>query len=312
MKSRRRATWKAAARWGAMGWLAWRILGPEVAPRYEQGQVRPLRIPGRSVFVGEREFFVRETGPPDASPLVLVHGWSLDGEMTFHRMIPALAESFRVIIPDHRNHGRSEWIRGRFDIIDLADELAGVLDAVGVRNATLFGWSMGGMVTQELARRRPDLVDRMILGATAAKPIPRHRTAAAAVLWLGRTLARISRQEMATATGTVLLRTDSLEPRHHRWMRTGLLRRDPTLYYETGSAVWRFDSTPWIGRVSTPALVIIPTDDQMVPPGAQRDLASQLENVEVAELDEGRHEAVLNRADEIVDLVKRFLARPPS
>ncbi len=306
MTSPGRSSWKAIACWGATGWLAWRILGPEVAPRYEPGQVRPLRIPGRSVFVGEREFFVRETGPPDAPPLVLVHGWSLDGEMTYHRMIPALAGTFRVIIPDHRNHGRSEWIRGSFDIVDVADELAGVLDAVGVTGATLFGWSMGGLVIQELARRRPDLVRRMILGATAARPIPRHRTVALVVLWLGRTLARISRQEMATATSTVLLRTGSLRPRHHRWMRTGLLRRDPTLYHETGSAVWRFDSTGWIGRVSTPALVIIPTDDQLVPPAAQRDLASRLANVEVAELEGARHEAVLNRAEEIAELVEQF------
>ena len=43
-------------------------------------------------FVGDREFFVRELGPPDATPLVLLHGWSFDGEMTFFGVIPDLAE----------------------------------------------------------------------------------------------------------------------------------------------------------------------------------------------------------------------------
>ncbi len=181
-----------------------------------------------------------------------------------------------------------------------------MLDALDVRAATAFGWSMGGMAVQELVRRRPDLVSRVVLGATAARPVPQHRAAMRGLFWLGRALARISRQEMAAVTSRVLIRTDSLSPRHHRWMLAGLLRRDATLYYEAGTAVWRFDSRPWVGRLSVPALVVIPTDDQMVPPSTQYDLAARLPGAEVAELVGGRHEAVLNRAEEIVKLVTDF------
>lgn len=293
-------------KWSAAGWFVWRVFGPEVQPRFVSNQVRPLRLTGRTVFVGEREFFVRETGPADAPPLVLVHGWSLDGEMTYHRVIPALAERHRVIVPDHRNHGRSEWIRGPFDVDVLADELAGILDAVGVRAATVFGWSMGGMAAQELALRRPDLVARMILGGTAAYPIAVRRPAARALFWVGRALARISRYELTAASLGVLRRTGSLERRHERWMRTGLLRRDPALYYESGAAVWRFDSRSWIGRVRVPALVIIPTEDQLVPPSAQYELAGLLRNADVLELVGGRHESILNRPDDIVNAIRGF------
>ncbi len=306
MSPRTPSTLRSALRRLALGWLGWRILGPEVPPRYAPHQERPLRIGGRTVFVGERELFVRETGPSNGPPLVLVHGWSLDGEMTFHRMIPALAERFRVLVPDHRNHGRSDWVRGRFEIADLADDLAGVLDALDVRAATVLGWSMGGMAVQELARRRPDLVTRIVLGATAARPVTRHRAVMRVLFWLGRALARISRLEMAAVTSRVLISTGSLSTYHHRWMRAGLLRRDPTLYYEAGAAVWRFDSRPWIGRLDIPALVVIPTDDQMVPPPTQYDLAARLDGAELAELVGGRHEAVLNRAEEIVKLVTDF------
>ena len=89
------------------GWLGWRLFGPEVPRRYQPPQVRPLRVPGRSVFVGEREFFVREVGSPAAQPLVLIHGWSLDAEMTYHRIVPELATRYRVVMPDLRNHGKS-------------------------------------------------------------------------------------------------------------------------------------------------------------------------------------------------------------
>ena len=296
----------AMLKWAAGGWFVWRIFGPEVQPRYAPEQARPLRLPGRTVFVGEREFFVREAGPLDAPPLVLVHGWSLDGEMTYHRVVPALAESHRVIIPDHRNHGRSEWVRGPFDVDTLADELAGVLDALGVGAATVFGWSMGGMATQELALRRPDLVARMILGGTAAYPIAARRPAARALFWMGRAVARISRYELTAASRAVLRRSGSIERRHERWMRTGLLRRDPALYYESGAAVWRFDSRAWIGRVKAPALVIIPTEDQLVPPAAQYELAGLLGSAEIVELVGGRHESILNRPEDIVRAIRSF------
>lgn len=221
--------------WLVGGWAAWRLFGPEAGPRFSPGQERPIRIPGRTVFVGEREFFVRELGPEDAPPLVLVHGWGFDGEMTYHRVAGALAEHFRVIVPDHRNHGKSDWIRGRYEIADLADELAGVLDAIGVTRAVFFGYSLGGLVVQELARRHPGRVDRMVLAATGALPVHRFRPAARAGMWTARALARFSTQEIAAASSRLMLRAGALEPTSHRWMRGALLHRDPTLFYEA----WR-------------------------------------------------------------------------
>ncbi len=291
---------------GLGAWAAWRILGPEMAPRFSPGQQRPIRITGRSVFVGEREFFVREAGPVDAPPLVLVHGWGFDGEMTFHNIIERLAEHFRVVMPDHRNHGKSDWIRGSFDIADLADELAGVLDAVGVGRATVFGYSLGGMVTQELARRHPRHVGRMILGATAAHAVYRLRPLARVGMWAARSFARISTQEIAAGSAYLMKRVGAMDPRNERWMRAALLRRDPTLFYEAGHAAWRFDSRTWVGKLSQPAMVIITTADRIVDPVAQRMLAELLGSAEVVELAGANHDSVLSDPGAYVDAIKRF------
>ena len=78
-----------------MGWLAWRLFGPETPLSTRIRKRVPSTIPGRTVFVGDREFFVREAGPPDGRPLVLLHGWSFDGEMTFFNIIPGLSDGFR-------------------------------------------------------------------------------------------------------------------------------------------------------------------------------------------------------------------------
>ncbi len=300
----------AAFRWArrvALGWLVWRVFGPELQPRVSGIQRRPMAVPGRTVLVGERELFVREMGPPDAPAVVLIHGMGFDGEMTYHRLAPLLADRFRVVIPDHRTFGKSDWPRGRYEISDLADDLAGVLDAVGIERATIFGYSLGGMVAQELAHRHPRHVDRLILAGTAAFPIQRFRFPARFVFWVGRAAMRLSRVEFALATTRVMRRSGAIAPEHLRWLRGSLLRRDPTLYYEAGHAAWRFDSRPWIKKVRVPTMVVIPTRDQVVFPATQYDLAARLEDPIVVELAGARHESIINRAEEYAAAVFRFV-----
>ena len=291
----------------ALAWLAWRVFGPEVQPRTVGIQRRPMAVPGRTVMVGERELFVREMGPVDASPVVLIHGMGFDGEMTYHRLGPLLADRYRVVIPDHRTFGKSDWPRGRYEVSDLADDLAGVLDAVGVEAATVFGYSLGGMVAQELAHRHPRHVARLVLAGTAAFPIQRFRVLARVAFWLGRGVMRLSRVGFALATTRVMKRSGAIAPEHLRWLRGSLLRRDPTLYYEAGHAAWRFDSRSWISKVQVPTMVVIPTHDQVVFPAAQYDLAARLNNPTVVELAGARHESIINRAEEYAAAVAGFV-----
>jgi pimeloyl-ACP methyl ester carboxylesterase len=298
------------ARWlgfGAAGWLGWRVFGPEIAPRFHVPQSNPLPVPGRTVIVGEHELFVRELGPEDAPVLVLVHGWNLDGAMTFHRIVPALARHFRVVVPDLRNHGRSDWVRGRVEVTDLADDVAGVLDVLGLSAATVLGYSMGGMVVQELARRHPRHVGSMILAATAARPIAQARALTRAVFWLTRAGLRLSSHEAARVTGELLYRGGAVHREHRRWMHQALLKRDPDLYYEIGAAVWRFDSRSWVGGLPQRAMIVIPTEDEVVPPETQYELARLLPAAERVEVVGGFHESVLNRPQEYVEAISRFI-----
>ena len=290
-----------------LGWVAWRLFGPETQPCYGGAQVRPIHVPGRSVFVDEREIFVRETGPEGAPPLVLVHGWSFDGEMNFFSIIPALSKRFRVIVPDHRNHGKSDRIRGSFEIEDLAEDIIGVLDALGYDEVDLFGFSMGGMAAQVIAHRHPERVRHLILAGTAAFPIDRRRAAARTAFWLARALARFSKKEAALFTYRFLTRNRLIDPGYERWMWAGLLNRDPSLFYESANAAWRFDSRSWIGEVNTPTMVIIPTTDQVVSARTQFDLAELIGAGRIVEIPEVGHESILSRPDEYVDAIEGFV-----
>lgn len=292
----------------ALGWLAWRTLGPDLHPRYRGVQRRPLRVPGRSVFVGEREFFLREAGPAEAPPLVLVHGWGFDGEMTFHRVLPALAERFRVIVPDQRGHGKSDRVRGAYEVEDLADDLAGILDAAGITERVgMFGYSLGGMVAQAFAHRYPGRVARLVLGATAAYPVDRYRAPARLGLWLARGFARLSTRESSAFTYRYLIGSGAVAPSAGRWLWEALLARDPTLSFEAGAAVHRFDARPWLGELGMPVMVVIPTGDRVVAVRSQRRLAALLPDPRVVEIVGAGHESILSRPEEYVAALRVFL-----
>ena len=288
-----------------MGWLAWRLFGPETPLSTPDPQTRPLHIPGRTVFVGDREFFVREAGPPDGRPLVLLHGWSFDGEMTFFNIIPGLSERFRLIVLDNRGHGKSDWIRGNYSIADVADDAAGVLAALKVDRVVIFGYSMGGMVAQELAYRHPLLVDRLVLAATAARPV-RSDIGFRIALFLGRALARVGLKEFSATSMLILRRTRALNAEYTRWMWEGLMRRDANLYHAAGSAIRRFDSRQWVGGLPMPVMVIVNTNDRILLTRTQYELASLLSESDLVEVVGGGHESIMNRADEYVKLVGEF------
>lgn len=291
-----------------LGWVLWRLLGPEVEPAYESKQERPLSIPGRTVLVGEQEFFVREMGSESAPPLVLIHGWGFDGEMTYYKLIPVLAEHHRVIVPDHRNHGKSDRIRGPVEVADLALETIGVLDALGYERVDVFGYSLGGMVAQVLAYRYPERVKRLVLGGTAAYPVDRFRIPARFAFWIARAVARLSKKEVVILTYRLLLRSGIVESRHARWFWAAMLNRDPTLYYESGKAAWRFDSRPWVGKIDVPTMVIVPTSDQIVPTRTQYELANLIGADRVVQIAAAGHESVLSHPDEYTDAIEFFLA----
>lgn len=289
------------------GWVLWRLLARRLRPTLHGPQERPPGPAGRTVLVGPHELFIREAGPPDGPPLLLIHGWVYDSLATWHRILPILSERRRVIAVDLRNHGRSERIPGPFSVDDLADQVAGVLDAVGVPVADVVGYSMGGMTAQALARRHPGKVRRLVLAATAARPLRFPPWVTGPVFVLGRALARLDPLLFPKIGYHYLRLTGTIPPEHGAWLWKALLDRDVDLYYEAGFAIRRFDASEWIGHLGKQVLCIIPTEDQLIPPVLQRRTAGLIPGARVVEIAGARHEAVLTHADRIAGAIEEFL-----
>jgi len=124
--------------------------------------VEPAR--GRIVRAAGRDIFVVEVG--EGPPLLMLHGGGpgATGAANFVRNIPALAERFRLIVPDMPGYGRSTKGLDRKDPFgDLAGAMLGLMDALGVAKAHALGNSLGGACALRMALEQPARIDRLVL-----------------------------------------------------------------------------------------------------------------------------------------------------
>jgi pimeloyl-ACP methyl ester carboxylesterase len=99
-------------------------------------------------------------------PLVLLHG----AYMTVDAMgsiLPGLAETRRVIVPEMQGHGRTADIDRPITYEGMADDVAALLGHLGIEEAEVFGYSMGGGVALQLAIRYPGSVRRLVVASAS-------------------------------------------------------------------------------------------------------------------------------------------------
>ena len=92
-------------------------------------------------------------------------GWGGD-HTAWAFQVPAFAAEFDVIALDNRGAGQSDAPDTHYTIPGMADDVAGLMDQLGVRHAHICGASMGGMIAQELTLRHPDRVLSLQLHCT--------------------------------------------------------------------------------------------------------------------------------------------------
>jgi 3-oxoadipate enol-lactonase len=109
-------------------------------------------------------------GDPTHPLVVLTHGAGADHRM-FDAQIAALAHRYRSLTWDMRGHGRSRPM-GLFSLQLVLEDLLAILDGIGAREAIFVGQSMGGNISQELARHHPARVRALVLVDCACNTAP--------------------------------------------------------------------------------------------------------------------------------------------
>lgn len=133
---------------------------------------------GQFVEVAGARIFYQTKG--DGTPLVLVHGYPLSGEL-FREQRDGLSDEFQVVTLDLRGFGRSETPNSEASLETYAGDVLAVMDALEIDQAIIGGHSMGGMTVMQMYKQAPERFLGMLLIDTAAMaaPIPN------AALWSG-------------------------------------------------------------------------------------------------------------------------------
>jgi pimeloyl-ACP methyl ester carboxylesterase len=104
----------------------------------------------------------------DGEPVVQIHGAGF-GHFNFAPATPELAKHFKIVDFDMRGYGRSERPVQHYDMEVWADDVAGLLDALDIREAHVHGTSMGGMIAIVFAGKYPERTASVVINCAAAK-----------------------------------------------------------------------------------------------------------------------------------------------
>ena len=101
----------------------------------------------------------------EGEPLLLIHGGTATSQ-SWASHLPALTQRFRVFAPDSRGHGMTDNPTGEFGYRAMAEDVAALIGALGLKRPLVLGYSDGGQIALELGMRYPGLAKALVLGGT--------------------------------------------------------------------------------------------------------------------------------------------------
>jgi 3-oxoadipate enol-lactonase len=243
-------------------------------------------------------------GPQDAGVVVLSNSLGTTLAM-WEPQAAALARGHRVLRYDLRGHGRSPVPEAPYSIADLGSDLLALLDRNGIARASLFGVSLGGMVSMWVAAHAPERVDRLILCSTSAVMGPPES-------WTERA-ALVRREGTAAVADSVVARWftpafAAAQPDVVARIRGQLAATPAEGYAGCCEAIREMDQRPDLPAIAAPTLVIAAEGDPSTPPAHARTIAGLIPGARLEVLDRGAHLVNVEAPDVVNPLVLAHLA----
>ena len=236
--------------------------------------------------------------------MVLLHG-STGSRLTWMQQTPVLAERWQVVLPEYAGGGETVDPGGPLEVDDLAAQVLGVVDHLGIERFHLGGYSLGAVAAIAIAAAHPDRVRSLSLVCAWAKTDARQRLTFD--LWQ-----RLLRTDRELFARYVLVDGASLP--WHQMMAGGIDAVVPAIAASLSAGSdrhaeldARVDVSDRLQAVKAPTLVVGGTDDRWVPIEHSRNLAATIGTATLVELDAG-HMLPAEKGQELAELLADHLA----
>ncbi|MBC7820863.1 MAG: alpha/beta fold hydrolase [Planctomycetaceae bacterium] len=241
-------------------------------------------------------------------PILFVHGFPLDHTM-WRQQLAEFSRDHRCIAPDLRGFGQSSVTADKVSMEQFADDLAALLDALGITEPiVLCGLSMGGYIAWQFVRRHAVRLRALILCDTRAVPDPPE--AAAGRLKLADDVVRLGPELVANAMLPRLFapNTSAQRPEWVDELRQVMLATNPHgIAAASRGMAERGDARPLLPAIDCPTLVLVGEHDVISPPAEMRDIATSIPNSVFQIIADAGHMAPLEQPLATNAAIRRFI-----
>ena len=244
-------------------------------------------------------------GPANAPVVTMSHSLATDSSM-WDPTVPALADRFRILRYETRGHGATEAPKGAYTLDQLADDALALLKALNIQRTHWVGLSMGGMISQTLALKAPNVFLSLSLCDTSSR-VPTE----ARPLWQDR-IRTAETQGMEPLVQPTLERWFTAPFRERRKdvidKVAAMIRNTPPAGYAgCCHAISALDLTDKISAIKIPTIVIVGEDDPGTPVAASRVMHEKIGGSRLEIIPAAAHLANMEQPDAFNKALAGFL-----
>src|SRR5262245_15227938 len=251
---------------------------------------------------GENVIHYVTTGATNKPALVFANSLGSDLHI-WDEVVEPLVSNFRIVRYDLRGHGLSEAPPPPYSAEDLSEDVLGLMDILGIKQAILCGVSVGGIIAQSLTLNHPERVRALVLSDTGAR--------------IGSLESWKQRVEIVQTGGLEALRAPTMERwfsrsfrEHHaaaiRGYSTMLLKVTPKGYIGTCCALRDADFHATAPRIKAPTLVLCGAEDIATPPELGRELANLIAGSKFSLIEGSGHLPCIEKPAEVAERMMEF------